>query len=65
MTAINKKLDIVVVNDDEYKELKSKVDSLWDSKNKVLGWLIGAGMAGGFTSTLLQGLVKTVLASIK
>ena len=55
----------MVPNDSEYKELKIKVDSLWDSKNKLVGWMLGAGIAGGGVSALLSGAVKTVLALIK
>ena len=51
--------------DDEYQEMRNKVDSMWDSKNRVVGWLLGCGIAGGTISTLLTGLVKTVLAFIK
>jgi len=62
---IENKLDCMVPNDSEYKELKFKVDSLWDSKNKMVGWMLGAGIAGGGVSALLNSLVKTVSAIIK
>lgn len=52
----------MVKNDDEYRELKGKVDSLWDSKNKMVGWMLGAGIAGGGVSALLSSLVKTISA---
>jgi len=55
-------LDCMVKNDDEYRELKLKVDSLWDSKNKLVGWMLGAGIAGGGVSALLSSLVKTISA---
>ena len=58
-------LSYMVKDDSEYKEVKTKVDQLWDDRNKLLGWLIGAGITGGVTSSVLQGLVKTVLASIR
>ena len=62
---IENKLDCMVPNDSEYKELKFKVDNLWDSKNKLVGWLLGAGVIGGTASNLLSSLVKTVMAAIK
>ena len=62
---IKNKMECMVPNDSEYKELKLKVDSLWDSKNKLVGWMLGAGIAGGGVSALLSGAVKTVLALMK
>ena len=62
---IKNKMECMVPNDSEYKELKIKVDSLWDSKNKLVGWMLGAGIAGGGVSALLSGVVKSVLALIK
>ena len=62
---IEKKLDCMVPNDADYQELKMKVDNLWDSKNKMVGWFLGAGLAGGSVATLLQSLIKTVSAMIK
>ena len=62
---IKNKMECMVPNDSEYKELKLKVDSLWDSKNKLVGWMLGAGIAGGGVSALLSGVVKTVLALMK
>lgn len=59
---INGSLNCMVKNDDEYRELKGKVDSLWDSKNKMVGWMLGAGIAGGGVSALLSSLVKTISA---
>ena len=62
---IKQKLDCMVPNDSEYKELKTKVDSLWDDKNKLIGYMLGAGVAGGGISAILNGLVKIVSANIK
>ena len=59
---IKQKLNCMVPNDSEYKELKMKVDSLWDSKNKLVGWMLGAGIAGGGVSTVLSGLIKVIQA---
>jgi len=62
---IKKKMDCMVPNDSDYKELKDKVDSLWDDKNRVVGWMLGAGVAGGGISALLGSLVKIVSANIR
>jgi len=62
---IKEKLNCMVPNDSDYKELKMKVDSLWDSKNKLVGWMLGAGIAGGGVATILKGLVTQVIAMIK
>jgi hypothetical protein len=62
INTIVKKIECMVPNDTEYQELKVKVESLWDSKNKMIGWMIGAGVAGGGISTVFSGLVKDVLA---
>jgi CO dehydrogenase nickel-insertion accessory protein CooC1 len=59
---IKNKLNCMVPNDSEYKELKMKVDSLWDSKNKLVGWMLGAGIAGGGVSAVLSGLIKVIQA---
>ena len=62
---IKKKLDCKVDDNNEYKQMTDKVDSLWDERNKMIGWLLGAGIVGGTTGNLLSGLVKTIFASIK
>jgi len=60
---IKEKLNCMVPNDSEYKELKSKVDSLWDDKNRLIGWLIGSGVIGGSVSVIAQSIVKTIQAN--
>ena len=55
-------LNCMVKNDDDYKEMKDKVDTLWDDKNKLIGWLIGSGVIGGSVSVLAQNLVKVIEA---
>ena len=60
---IKQKLNCMVPNDSDYKELKMKVDSLWDSKNKLVGWMLGAGIAGGGVSAVLSGLIKVIQAN--
>jgi hypothetical protein len=52
----------MVPNDSDYKELKMKVDSLWDDKNRLIGWLIGSGVIGGSVSVIAQSIVKTIQA---
>lgn len=59
---IKQTIKCMVPNDSDYKELKMKVDSLWDSKNKLVGWMLGAGIAGGGVSAVLSGLIKVIQA---
>jgi hypothetical protein len=59
---IKSSLDCMVKNDSEYKEVKTKVDQLWDDRNKLIGWLIGSGVIGGSVSVLAQSIVKTIQA---
>lgn len=59
---IKDSLNCMVKDDSEYKELKTKVDNLWDDRNKLIGWLIGSGIIGGSVSVLAQNLVKTIQA---
>lgn len=62
---IKSSLDCMVKNDSDYKELKMKVDSLWDSKNKLVGWMLGAGISGGVIGSLLKGIATDVIAMLK
>lgn len=59
---IKDSLNCMVKDDSEYKELKNKVDNLWDDRNKLIGWLIGSGIIGGSVSVIAQNLVKTIQA---
>ena len=59
---IKSSLDCMVKNDSEYKEVKTKVDQLWDDRNKLIGWLIGSGIIGGSVSVMAQNLIKTIQA---
>lgn len=59
---IKDSLNCMVKNDSEYKEVKTKVDQLWDDRNKLIGWLIGSGVIGGSVSVLAQNLVKVIEA---
>ena len=59
---VNSSLDCMVKNDDEYKEIKTKVDSLWDDRNRLIGWLFGVGfISSGFT-LLANNLIKVIEA---
>ena len=51
-----------VDDDKDYQAMVSKVDSLWDIKNRMIGWMVGSGIAGGTTVTILKDLVEKVLA---
>jgi len=62
MSIINNKLDLMVLNNEEYKDLKRKVSTLWDERNKLIGWMLGAGLVGGTTGALVKQLVSTVFA---
>jgi len=59
--SLNKKVD----KDDEYLELKKRVDNLWDSKNRMIGWMLGAGASGGLVAGILRALVSDVIAKIQ
>lgn len=58
---IKTKLDFKVDDNKDYCDMKDKVYKLWDDRNKMLGYMIGAGVAGGGISTFLAGAVKTIL----
>lgn len=59
---INKKLDCKVDNDKNFKDMEEKVNNLWDSKQRMVGWMLGAGVAGGGISQILSTLVKVIQA---
>jgi hypothetical protein len=65
LVAINKKFETVVQCDDDYKRMVAEHKSLWDSKNKMIGWMIGAGMTGGGIATALGKIASEVLANWK
>ena len=58
-------LNCMVKNDDDYKEMKDKVDTLWDIKNKLIGYMLGAGISGGVIGSLLKGIATDVIAMLK
>jgi len=55
-------VDCMVKDDESYKSLKIKVNTLWDERNKLIGWLFGAGVVGGTTGALIKQLVTGVFA---
>jgi hypothetical protein len=71
--AIKNKLETVVTNEKcierqtnfskDFMDLRNKTNTMWDERNKLLGYMIGAGMAGGGISAFLVGAVKAVMAS--
>ena len=58
-------LNCMVPNDNEYKDMKDKVDTLWDIKNKLIGYMLGAGISGGVIGSLLKGIATDVIAMLK
>jgi hypothetical protein len=58
-------LNCMVKNDDDYKEMENKVDTLWDIKNKLIGYMLGAGISGGVIGSLLKGIATDVIAMLK
>ena len=58
-------LNCMVKNDNDYKDMKDKVDTLWDIKNKLIGYMLGAGISGGVIGSLLKGIATDVIAMLK
>jgi len=58
-------LNCMVKNDNDYKDMKDKVDTLWDIKNKLIGYMLGAGISGGIIGSLLKGIATDVIAMLK
>ena len=59
---INKNLSKKVDNDEEYKDLKIKVNSLWELRTKIIGMLIGSSLGGGLIASILDNIVRNVFA---
>lgn len=62
VTGIKDCLARTVENDEVYKDMKHKVNTLWDDRNKLIGWMMGAGLIGGLTGSFFKGLVGAILA---
>ena len=63
IASIKNKLDCKVDKDTNYEARGKKIDTLWDDRNKMIGWLIGSGIIGGSVSVLGQNLIKLVSAA--
>jgi hypothetical protein len=59
---IKDSLKCTVKDDDDFKDLKNKVKTLWDERNKVIGWLLACGIVGGTTGALIKNFVASVFA---
>lgn len=59
---VKENLNCVVRDDDEYKDFKKKVYTLWDERNKLIGWLLACGVVGGTTGALIKQIVSGVFA---
>ena len=62
MDSLCSRMEKKVDDDSDYQAMEKKVDSLWDMKNKLVGWAIGVGVVSGTTVTLLKDLVSKVFA---
>ena len=60
---IKYKLDCKVEDNPDYHDMKDKVYRMWDDRNKMIGYMIGAGIVGSGITSLLSGAVKTILAN--
>jgi hypothetical protein len=55
-------MELNVKNDDTYKEIVSHTKTLWDERNRVIGWLLACGVVGGTTGALIKQFISGVLA---
>jgi hypothetical protein len=62
MVEIKKCLKSTVMDDEEFKQMKSRLDTLWDDRNKLIGWMIGTGVIGGAVGSALKQLGTAILA---
>jgi hypothetical protein len=46
----------------EFKELKDKMSTLWDERNKLIGLLLACGIIGGTTGAMIKQVVSSVFA---
>jgi len=62
LSTMEKKINCAVVNDDDFKLLVSRTNTMWDNQNKFIGLVLGiGGIAGGVAGTIAT-IVKTALA---
>ena len=45
-------------------DVKTKTDKMWDDRNRVIGYILGGGIAGGTVSQILGGVVREVMAKL-
>jgi DNA-directed RNA polymerase sigma subunit (sigma70/sigma32) len=57
LTEIKDSLNQKVTNDDDFKDIRKKVNLLWDWKNKVIGY---AAVAGAVASLVFE-IIKLIL----
>jgi hypothetical protein len=62
LAEIKECLEHSVKDDDSYREIKRKVNFLWDERNKMIGWMIGAGATGGAIASVFKGVVTDIFA---
>jgi len=62
ISSIKDGLDHKVDNDIAHEKRVKRIDTLWDDRNKLVGYMLGAGVAGGGTVSLLAGAIKFVWA---
>jgi hypothetical protein len=44
----------------EYEEAEKKIESMWDLKNRLLGWIAGISVVGGLAGGGLAFLLKSL-----
>ena len=59
---IETEMKTTVKEDENFKNLNNKVKTLWDDRNKIIGWVVGAGVVGGSTANLICNGVKSLFA---
>jgi hypothetical protein len=62
MGEIKKCLKSTVMDDEEFKQMKNRLNTLWDDRNKLIGWMIGTGVIGGAVGSALKQLGTAILA---
>ena len=48
----------------EFSEYKNKTNSLWDERNKIVGYVIGGGAVGGMISSGMGKIITEVMAKL-
>lgn len=50
------------VDKDDFDPYAKKIDKIWDERNRIIGYIVGGGLAGGAISQVLGSALKAVLA---